>query len=139
MSNGNITINPNQPLPVVLSSQFCPPPVWPLPVANWVSLPTVAEGFPAGPFTPSYTGPVGDPSNFTPLSPCPGTGLVVAPASEPPVLPTDTLAIESQARAWREPPRRVQRGAPPMPRNEQREDVVRQEAPREDPSRYGAE
>lgn len=80
MSNGTITINPNQPMPPVLSSNVCPPPEWPLPVANWVSLPTVAAGFPTGPFTPP---------TFTPgtgLYPgdsfCPGSGMVV-PAAPP--------------------------------------------------------
>lgn len=69
------TINPNQPLPVVLASNICPPPLWPLPLINWLSLPPVAEGFPVGPFTPTYTGPVGGPP-YIPQPPCPGTGLV---------------------------------------------------------------
>ena len=68
------TLNPNQPLPVVLSSILYPPPVWPLPVADWKVLPVVPAGFPAGPFTSSYTGPVGTGTWPGPVS-SPGTGL----------------------------------------------------------------
>jgi hypothetical protein len=50
------TINPNQPLPVILASTQNPPPVWPLPVADWVVMPVVPPGFPTGPFTPDTTG-----------------------------------------------------------------------------------
>lgn len=64
-----ITINPNQPDPVVLASDLLPPPVWPLPVGDWVVLPPVAEGFPTGPFLPEPEGPVqiGAPRGARPL------------------------------------------------------------------------
>lgn len=45
------TINPNQPPPVALSSNLPPPPVWPLPPADWVVLPPVPPGWPTGPFS----------------------------------------------------------------------------------------
>lgn len=66
--------NPTQPLPPILASTLCPPPVWPLPTADWLSLPVVAVGMPAGPFTPTYTGPVGTGAYPGPSS-CPGSGI----------------------------------------------------------------
>jgi len=41
-----MTINPNLPPPVVLASNLPPPPVWPLPLANWQVLPVAPPGFP---------------------------------------------------------------------------------------------
>ena len=69
----SLNLNPNQPLPVVLASKLCPPPVWPLPTVDWMSLPVVAPGFPSGPFTPSYAGPVGS-GAWPGVSSCPGSG-----------------------------------------------------------------
>ena len=69
-----ITLNPNQPLPVVLTSNVCPPPVWPVPLANMLSLPVVPLDYPLGPFTPTYTGPVGTGVYPGPSS-CPGQNL----------------------------------------------------------------
>lgn len=81
MPNG-ITINPNQPRPVVLSSALCPPPVWPLPLADWVMLPVVPEGFPTGPFPTQIMGPISD--GIPPIiPPCPGTDIVVPPLTPP--------------------------------------------------------
>lgn len=67
-------LNPNQPLPVVLASNLCPPPVWPLPLPNWLALPVVPPGFPLGPFTPAYTGPTGT-GAYPGASSCPGSGI----------------------------------------------------------------
>jgi hypothetical protein len=81
--------NPTQPLPVVLASDLCPPPFWPVPHGNQISLPVVAVGAPAGPFTPIYSGPVGD-GTYPGPSFCPGSGLVVQPPEEPPEPPVTT-------------------------------------------------
>jgi len=77
-----MTINPNQPRPVVLASDKCPPPLWPLPVADWLTLPVVPQGFPTGPFPAQTMGPISD--GTAPVIPlCPGTGMV-APTPPPP-------------------------------------------------------
>jgi hypothetical protein len=96
-----ITLNPNQPLPVVLSSNVCPPPVWPLPVANWVPLPVVAEGFPAGPFTPTYTGPVGD-GLFPGPSFCPGQSIAGLIEGGEPIDPGELAERRHERREERE-------------------------------------
>jgi len=44
-------LSPTQ-LPVVLSSNLPPPPIWPLPITNMVMLPVVPTGWQVGPFTP---------------------------------------------------------------------------------------
>lgn len=79
-----IVLNPNQPRPVVLSSNQCPPPVWPLAVANWVVLPVVPEGFPMGPFPPQPLGPISDGTRPVFLG-CAGVDMVslMAPISAP--------------------------------------------------------
>jgi|SRR5215475_2563833 len=86
-----ITINPNQPRPPVLASDICPPPVWPLPLTDWKSLPVVPEGFPTGPFPAQSMGPISD---GTPpvIPPCPGTSMVV------PDEPEETAARLTQQR-----------------------------------------
>lgn len=128
---GAITINPNQPMPPVLSSNVCPPPLWPLPVANWVSLPTVAAGFPVGPFTPpTFTPGTGE---YPGDSFCPGSGMVV-PEPAPPTPTSVMLPIESQrafdpvrippggSQAWdtsQTSPRGRQRSRQPVERSEE--------------------
>jgi hypothetical protein len=74
MSNGVMTLNPNQPLPPILSSNLCTPPVWPLPNANWVVLPVVPVGFPQGPFPPAVITNPGT-GLWPGPSICPGSGI----------------------------------------------------------------
>lgn len=72
-----MAINPNTPPPFVLSSKLMPPPVWPIPIADQVVLPPVAQGFNSGPFSPTDAAepPGGNPPP-TPTPPTfPGTGL----------------------------------------------------------------
>lgn len=131
---GAITINPNQPMPPVLSSNVCPPPLWPLPVGNWVSLPTVAEGFPVGPFTPpTFTPGTGE---YPGDSSCPGSGMVIPALPPPPPGTTSESRMPDQltragqqqigfgggGEPWNAPSpsrsRRQQRQAEPIERNE---------------------
>jgi len=68
------TPNPNQPPPVVLASNLNPPPVFPLPNANWLSLPVVPPPFPQGPFPPPTIANPGT-GQWPGPSTSPGTGL----------------------------------------------------------------
>ena len=78
------TMNPNQPCPPILASDINPPPVWPLPVVDWVVPQAVPPGFPTGPFAPNDCGPVmpdlvvGD-ICVTQSPVTPGTGVLTVP------------------------------------------------------------